>query len=75
MKLYFKKNTAAEIGTACASMNWTGKCYAKKGPEKEYNAFWDFTNCGEFFSFFLHEGNIIEQQINSNVLLIFKLTN
>ena len=44
MKLFFKESSAAEIGTACASMNRTGKSNAKKGPEKDYNAYRDFTD-------------------------------
>ena len=44
MKLFFKESSAAEIGTARASMNRTGKSNAKKGPEKDYNAHRDFTD-------------------------------
>ena len=44
MKLIFKESSAAELGTTCASMNRTGKSNAKKGPEKDYNAFRDFTD-------------------------------
>ena len=44
MKLFFKESSAAEICTACASMNRTGKSNAKKGPEKDYNAYRDFTD-------------------------------
>ena len=32
----------AQLGTACASMNRTGKTNAKKGPDIDYNAFKDF---------------------------------
>ena len=42
MKRFFKDSSASEIGTACASMNRTGKSNAKKGPDKDYNAFKDF---------------------------------
>ena len=35
---------AAEIGAACASMNRAGKSNTKKGPEKDYNAYRDFTD-------------------------------
>ena len=44
MKLCFKDSSAAEIGTTCASMNRTRKSNAKKGPEKDYNAYRDFTH-------------------------------
>ena len=44
MKLFFKESSAAEICTACTSMNRTGKSNAKKGPEKDYNAYRDFTD-------------------------------
>lgn len=44
MKLFFKESSAAEICTACASMNRNGKSNAKKGPEKDYNAYRDFTD-------------------------------
>ena len=45
MKLFFKESSAAEIGTACSSMNRTGRSNAKKGPEKCYNAYQDFSDC------------------------------
>lgn len=41
-KLFFKES-AAKIGTLCASMNQTGKSNAKKGPDVNYNAFSNFT--------------------------------
>ena len=41
-QLFFKEGSAAEMGTSCASMNRTGKSNAKRGPEKDYNAFKDF---------------------------------
>lgn len=41
-KMFYKSNSAQEIGTTCASMNRTGKTNAKKGPHDEYNAFRDF---------------------------------
>ena len=44
MKLFFKDSSAAEIGATCASVNQTGKSDAKKGPEKDYNAYRDFTD-------------------------------
>ena len=44
MKLLVKESSAAELGTTCASMNRTGKSNTKKGPEKDYNAFRDFTD-------------------------------
>ena len=44
MKLFFSDSSAAEIGTSCASMNRTGKSNAKKGPDKDYNAFREFTD-------------------------------
>lgn len=44
MKLFFKESSAAELGTTCASMNRTGKSNAKKGPEKDDNAFRDLTD-------------------------------
>ena len=55
MKLFFKESSADEIGTACASMNPTGKSNPKKGPEKDYNAYRDFTEhflcfAGTYFS-------------------------
>ena len=44
MKLFFNDSSAAEIGTTCASMNRTVKSNGKKGPDKDYNAFRDFTD-------------------------------
>ena len=41
-QLFFKESSAAEMGTSCASMNWTAKSNAKKGPEEDYNAYKDF---------------------------------
>lgn len=40
--MFFKEESATEIGTSCASMNRTGKTNAKKGPHKDYNAYRDF---------------------------------
>ncbi|KAK3728962.1 hypothetical protein QZH41_016825 [Actinostola sp. cb2023] len=42
--LFFKRESAAELGTTCASMNRTGKTNAKKGPHVDYNAFKDFND-------------------------------
>ena len=36
---FAKEDSAATVGTSDASMNRNGKTNAKKGPEKEYNAF------------------------------------
>lgn len=41
-KIFFKGESAPEIGTSCASMNRTGKTNAKKGPKEDYNAFKEF---------------------------------
>ena len=40
--MFYKEDSATEIGTSCASMNRTGKTNAKKGPHKDYNAYRDF---------------------------------
>ena len=40
--MFFKEDSASEIGTSCASMNRTGKTNAKGGPRKDYNAYRDF---------------------------------
>ena len=40
--MFYKEDSATEIGTSCASMNRTGKTNAKKGPLKDYNAYQDF---------------------------------
>jgi len=37
-----KESSGAEIGTSYASMNRSGKTNARKGPEKDYNAFKEF---------------------------------
>ena len=42
-KVFFKDASAGEIGTMSASMNRTAKTNAKKGPDKDYNAFQEFT--------------------------------
>ena len=41
-KIFFKGESAPEIGTSCASMNRTGKTNAEKGPKDDYNAFKEF---------------------------------
>ena len=40
--MFFKEDSASEIGTSCASMNRTGMTNAKRGPRKDYNAYRDF---------------------------------
>ena len=52
MKRFFKDSSASEIGTACASMNRTGKSNAKKGPDRDYNAFKDFIDRETEHTFF-----------------------
>jgi len=44
--MFFKEESATEIGTSCASMNRTGTTNAKKGPHKDYNAYRDFHERG-----------------------------
>ena len=38
----FSNDSAGDVGSTCASMNRTGKSYAKKGPKVGYNAYKDF---------------------------------
>ena len=40
--MFFNEDSASEIGTSCASMNRPGKTNAKRGPNKDYNAYRDF---------------------------------
>ena len=37
--MFFKEDSATEIGTSCASMNRTGKTNSKKGPHNAYRDF------------------------------------
>ena len=41
-KLFFKRESAADVGSMCASMNRSGKTNAKHGPMVDYNAYKDF---------------------------------
>jgi hypothetical protein len=40
--LFYKEESASEMGTTCSLMNKTAKTNAKKGPDKDYNAYKDF---------------------------------
>ncbi len=40
--MFVKEDSAADIGTSYASMNRNGKTNAKKGPDKNYNAYKEF---------------------------------
>lgn len=40
--MFFKKESAADIGSTCASMNRSGKTNAKQGPMVDFNAYKDF---------------------------------
>lgn len=41
-QLFVKEDSAAELGTSYSSMNRNGKTNAKKGPERDYNAYKEF---------------------------------
>ncbi|XP_078343148.1 uncharacterized protein LOC144628902 [Oculina patagonica] len=41
-KLFFKRESASDVGSMCASMNRSGKTNAKQGPKVDYNAYKDF---------------------------------
>lgn len=41
-KTFFNESSASDLGTTCASMHRTGKINAKRGPEKDFNAYREF---------------------------------